>query len=71
MKRHGASYKIDMPRLNDFIGLREWSIRYGRKVVDYVDLMNISVLITKRAEQFIVSKLGDIKDPREVTRHRG
>ena len=71
LKRHRASYKIDMRRLNDFIRLREWLIRCGRKIVDYVDLMNVSILITKRAEQFIVFKLGDIKDPREVTRHRG
>jgi len=60
-----------MTRLNNFKGLRKWSISGSWKIVDYVGLMNVSILITKRAEQFIVFKLRDIKDPGEVTGHRG
>ena len=71
LKRHRASYKIDMTRLNNFISLRKRSIDCGGKIVDNVDFMNISILITKRAQQFIVFKLEDVKDPRKVTRHRG
>ena len=58
-----------MTRLHGLISLRKWAIESGRKVIDHIDIMDISILILERTEQLVVLELRDIKNPREVAGH--
>jgi len=69
LKWHGASNEIDVTRLNGLIGLRKWSIDCSGKIVNHIDLMNVSIFIFEGTEQLIVFELRDIKEARKVTRH--